>query len=281
MKNSITTIVCLTFMISLFSQAKYIDPEPKGMVFVPKGSFKMKTTNNSETEVFNMNVSAFWMSNEITNSEFREFISWAKDNPDKKLYQTKYHLEVVSDLKKGTTKDTVIIDLIAINVSTFNFDMIDSLSLEKTNKDYKDYFTNMKYDDYPVVGVSFRMAQYFCLWKTMLENEQRKEKGLREVQPYRIPQESEWEYVAQQPITKFVESELIEKVNEGNSNQWGLIHFDNNVSEWVSSKKDEEGIFRGGSWKSGNSISQRQLINPDSKEPYIGFRIVRTYLDHR
>lgn len=277
MKKSITTIVSFIFMISLYSQTKTIDSKPKGMEFVPQGSFEMKITRNSQTKISKVSVDAFWMSNEITNVEYREFVDWAKNNPDKKLYQAKYSVEVFTDPKKGSTRDTMILKLIPIEVSTFNSDMIDPLSLEKVNKDFKDYFKNKKYNDYPVVGVSFKMAEYFCIWKTLFENEQMKEKGLPNVQSYRLPLETEWEYVAQQPIIKADKNGLVQKVNEGNTNEWGLFHLDNNVSEWVTSRLDAS-IIRGGSWKSENSISERQLINPDSKEPYIGFRIVRSYL---
>lgn len=281
MKKSITTIVSFIFMISLYAQNKPSDSKPKGMEFVPQGSFEMKTTRNSETKITKVSVNAFWMSNEITNAEYREFVEWAKSNPDKKLYQAKYSVEVVSDPKKGWTRDTVIVKIIPIEVSTFISDMIDPLSLEKVNKDYKDYFTSKKYNDYPVVGVSFKMAEYFCLWKIMLENEQLKEKGLPNIQSYRIPLETEWEYVAQQPIPKGGKNgsaRTVQKVNDGDANEWGLFHLDNNVSEWVTSIRGETGIVRGGSWNSENNISARQVINPDSKEAYIGFRIVRSYL---
>jgi len=277
MKKSITTIVSFIFMISLHSQTKTIDSKQKGMEFVPQGSFEMKITKNSQTKISKVSVDAFWMSNEITNEEYRKFVDWAKNNPDKKLYQEKYSVEVFTDPKKGSMKDTMILKLIPIEVSTFNSDMIDPLSLERVNRDFKDYFTNKKYNDYPVVGVSFKMAEYYCIWETLLENAQRKEKGLPNVQSYRLPLEKEWEYVAQQPIIKADKNGLVQKVNEGNTNEWGLFHLDNNVSEWVSSGA-EVSIIRGGSWKSENSISERQLINPDSQEPYIGFRIVRSYL---
>ena len=264
-------------MINMYSQTKTIDSKPKGMEFVPQGSFEMKIATNSEAKTSKVSLDAFWMSNEITNAEYREFVDWAKNNPDKKLYQAKFSVEVFTDPKKGSTKDTIIRKLIPIEVSTFKSDMIDPLLLERVNKDFKDYFTNIKYNDYPVVGVSFKMAEYFCLWKTMLENEQLKEKGLPNGQSYRLPLESEWEYVAQQPITKADKNGLVQKVSEGNKNEWGLFHLDNNVSEWVTSRTNP-GIIRGGSWKSENSISERHLIDPDSKEPYIGFRIVRSYL---
>jgi formylglycine-generating enzyme required for sulfatase activity len=251
------------------------------MVFVPQGSFDMEITRNSETKLTKVSVGAFWMSNEITNAEFREFVDWAKKTPNEKLYQVKYSTEVFSDPKKGTMKDTVIRKINPIEVLKFSSEMIDLLCLEKVNTEYKDYFNNKKYNDYPVVGVSFKMAEYFCLWKTMLENEQMKEKGLPNVHLYRIPLETEWEYVAQQPLSKGDKNSLartVQKVNKGNGNEWGLFHLDNNVSEWVTPVREKSGIVRGGSWKSENSISARQVIDQNSKEANIGFRIVQSYI---
>lgn len=266
-------------MINLYSQTKTIDLKPEGMEFVPQGQFNASMIEGSEILTnANVSVEAFYMSNEITNAEFREFVDWAKKNPDEKLYQVRYSQEIFSDPDKGITKDTVIRKVNTIEVSKFSSEMIDPLCFEKVNTKYKGYFSNKKYNDYPVVGVSFRIAEYFCLWKTMMENEQMNDKGLPNIQSYRIPLEAEWEYVARQPIINGIKNGLVQKVNKGNSNEWGLFHLDDNVSEWVTAGRVKAGIVRGGSWKSENSIYERHLINPDSKEPYIGFRIVRSYL---
>jgi formylglycine-generating enzyme required for sulfatase activity len=282
MKNLITTIVSLFFIISLNAQTQPSVSKPAGMVFVPQGSFQMKITRNSETKVTNVSVDAFWMSNEITNAEFKEFVDWTKNNPNETLYQVKYSMEVFTDPKKGITKDTLIRKINPIEVSKFASEIIDPLCLDKANKSFKDYFSDKKYNDYPVVGVSFTMAEYFCLWKTKLVNDQMKEKGMHSVHSYRIPLETEWEYVAQQPILKGDKNSLsstIQKVNEGTSNDWGLFHLDNNVSEWVTPvMREKSGIIRGGSWKSENSISARQVIDPNSKEANVGFRIVQSYI---
>lgn len=269
-------------MISLFSQTKNPETQPKGMVFIPQGAFEMNITRNSETKVSQVTVDAFWMSNEVTNREFSEFVDWAKNNPNKELNKLTPITRAVIDPKTGNRKDTSLIELIPIEVSSFNADIIDPLALEKVNKDYKNYFTDSKYSDYPVVGVSFKMAEYYCLWKTMMENNQLKEKGLPMGHAYRIPLETEWEYVARQPLADKSNSgliQIIQKVDDGEFNDWGLYHFNDNVSEWVTPvRRGETAVFRGGSWKSNKNIKERQSCNLDVREAYIGFRVVRSYM---
>jgi formylglycine-generating enzyme required for sulfatase activity len=282
MKKAILSVFSLLFMIYLDAQNTNPEPKPEGMEFVPAGSFKMKMTWAPEPKIVNVSVEAFWMSNEITNAEYRRFVDWAKNNPDKKLYQTKFSQETVSDPKKGTMKDTVIVKIIPVEVSGLIPEMIDPSAMEKVNKDFKDYFTDKKYNDYPVVGVSFKLAEYYCIWKTMMENQRMKTEGLPNIHAYRLPMEAEWEYVAQQPydnISTKKDNKLIQKVNEGNKNNWGLSHLDDNVSEWVvTSPKEKVWIVRGGSWKTNSNIIDRHVVEPDCKEGYIGFRIVRSYL---
>ncbi|MCJ7447145.1 MAG: formylglycine-generating enzyme family protein [Bacteroidales bacterium] len=280
MKKSISTVISLTIMISLYSQTKSSETQPKGMVFIPQGAFEMNIIKNSETKLTHVTVDAFWMSNEITNREFKEFIDWAKNNPDKELTQLKPIIRAIMDPKTGNTKDTILVELIPIEVSSFSGDIIDPLALEKVNKDYKNYFTDSKYNDYPVVGVSFKIAEYYCLWKTMMENDQLKEKGFPKVHAYRIPLETEWEYVARQPLADKSKSGLtqtIQKVDDGKINDWGLYHFNDNVSEWITPGRGETGVYRGGSWKSEINIKERQSCNPNVRESYIGFRVVRSY----
>ena len=57
-----------------------------------------------------------------------------------------------------------------------------------------------------------------------------------------------------------------------------MTHLDDNVSEWVSSSRGSNGIVRGGSWNTDANITDRQVVDPNCKEGYIGFRIVQSYI---
>lgn len=58
------------------------------------------------------------------------------------------------------------------------------------------YFWHPSYDNYPVVGVSWKQATAFCIWRTNLMNNSLNTNGEPFVQDYRLPLEGEWEYAA-------------------------------------------------------------------------------------
>ncbi len=60
----------------------------------------------------------------------------------------------------------------------------------------KMYFSHPGFDDYPVVGVTWKQAKAFCMWRTNYKNSTLAERGDYPVQDYRLPSEAEWELAA-------------------------------------------------------------------------------------
>ncbi|MEQ8325383.1 MAG: SUMF1/EgtB/PvdO family nonheme iron enzyme [Vicingaceae bacterium] len=130
------------------------------------------------------------------------------------------------------------------------------------------YFWHPAYDDYPLVGVSWKQARAFCIWRTQLLNNYLRGRGTAIVQDFRLPTESEWEYAARGGLDlskypwggpyirnsrgcflgnfKPMRGNYVDdggfhtvKINSYNPNDFGLFCMAGNVAEWTSNSYDE------------------------------------------
>ena len=130
------------------------------------------------------------------------------------------------------------------------------------------YFWHPGYDTYPVVGVSWKQATAFCIWRSNLLNNYLKKEKQPLAMDYRLPTEAEWEYAARGGIEHgiypwggyytrnnrgcFVAnfkplrgrytddgSVTTSAVQSYAPNEYGLYDMAGNVSEWTSSAYDE------------------------------------------
>ncbi len=132
----------------------------------------------------------------------------------------------------------------------------------------RQYFYHPKYDDYPVVGISWHQANAFCNWRTRWLNRYWEAQGMPITEHWRLPSEFEWEYAARGgrdnnmypwggPYTRNSKGCLLAnfKPNRGNymadggmypvradayfPNDYGLYNMAGNVAEWTISAYDE------------------------------------------
>lgn len=130
------------------------------------------------------------------------------------------------------------------------------------------YFWHPSYDDYPVVGVSWKQARAFSIWRSHLLNNYLIGTGQSIVNDFRLPTESEWEYAARGGLEKspypwggpyirnakgcflgnfkpmrgsYVDDGGFHTlyVYSYNPNEYGLYCMAGNVSEWTSNAFDE------------------------------------------
>lgn len=132
---------------------------------------------------------------------------------------------------------------------------------------HNDYFWHTAFDDYPVVGVTWKQAKAFTQWRTLYHNAYRRQKGNHDVPTYRLPTEAEWEYAARGglesasypwggPYTKndrgcfmanfkplrgdYAADQALYTVEAKSyePNDYNLYNMAGNVSEWVNSSYD-------------------------------------------
>ncbi|HDP75292.1 MAG TPA: gliding motility-associated lipoprotein [Bacteroidales bacterium] len=129
------------------------------------------------------------------------------------------------------------------------------------------YFWHPAFDNYPVVGVTWKQATAFCIWRTQTLNKFLAPRGIT-IQDYRLPIEAEWEYAARGnlnhsmypwggPYTRNLEGCFLANfkplrgnyVDDGGliplpvgtyePNDYGLYDMAGNVAEWTSNAYDE------------------------------------------
>lgn len=262
MKTILLLTLGLMISISCFSKKN------NDLTLVPRGSFSVQHAENKKT----ISVDNFRMSNEITNKEFREFYNQIKSSPNDSISWID-----PSNIINGKMSNPTII-------SKAYSEIIESLMDEATWKsvfENGDYFTNPKYDNYPVVGVTWEGAWHYCMWRTKVENKKLREQNKDVQRDYRLPTLYEWEYALTfNDLKSRVGSKELHPVDKGDKNSIGLLNLNGNIAEWTNTTyaKDnlEYKIVKGSSWKSDSKDNQDQLVLPDKGADYIGFRIVQS-----
>lgn len=132
---------------------------------------------------------------------------------------------------------------------------------------HNNYFYHTAFDNYPVVGISWKQAKAFADWRTQYLNTYNKEADKNISPAFRLPSEAEWEYAARGglesasfpwggPYTKddracylanfkplrgdYAADEALYTVEADayEPNDYGLYNMSGNVAEWVNTSYD-------------------------------------------
>jgi sulfatase modifying factor 1 len=137
------------------------------------------------------------------------------------------------------------------------------------------YFYHPAFNEYPVVGITWKQANAFCHWRTQLREEYLSANKIQSIHPYRLPTEVEWEYAARggkinnkypwgsyytstqkgchlanfKPkrgnyVADSYYSTKTMKVGSYDPNGYGLFDMAGNVAEWTSTAYDASGYER-------------------------------------
>ncbi|MGD1844482.1 MAG: SUMF1/EgtB/PvdO family nonheme iron enzyme [Salibacteraceae bacterium] len=98
--------------------------------------------------------------------------------------------------QRGMTDRSIFIKRDVINVYPDTLCWIHDYTYSFNEPMTNMYFWHPAYDEYPVVGVTWKQARAFSIWRTQLFNNYLKHYGGIYVQDFRLPTESEWEYAA-------------------------------------------------------------------------------------
>jgi formylglycine-generating enzyme required for sulfatase activity len=292
MRFNIFTLIGLSIAINSFAQTT---TPPNNMILVPEGDLVLRSTDRP--------VEALWVSHEITNKEYREFVHYIKANLKDSLCYFDLESEKIDSL--SFSLPTIMRNYKYIKNAEIAKKIIDTTVFKDETPAirarYYNYFNNPEFDNYPVVGVSYINAAYYCIWLTNMDMKRR---NLRYVTEYRLPTEAEWLYTADPYLankSKVVvktkgkkkgrkvkrvatyereSSVVLMPVISGKTSKYGLYHYVDNVSEWISPSESLQKynlrLIRGGSWKGAHKFKQRVLLDMYNTSDYVGFRVVRS-----
>ena len=134
------------------------------------------------------------------------------------------------------------------------------------------YFWHPSFDNYPVIGITWKQANAFCVWRTQFLNSALVGSGDYFVHDYRLPLESEWEWAARGTLqnSMYPWGGLYTRNRDGcflanfkplrgnyaddggvttiavgtyDPNELGLYDMAGNVAEWTANAYDESAYF--------------------------------------
>jgi sulfatase modifying factor 1 len=171
--------------------------------------------------------------------------------------------DYIKDTKEESDRSSFF-EQTTINIYPDTLAWIHDFAYSYNENMHDNYFWHVAFDDYPVVGVSWKQAHAFCNWRTKYRNAYLRNNGEYTEAEFRLPTEGEWEYAARGGIKNMPypwggpyttnssgcylanfkprRGDLVAdggfytvKVTAYNPNGFNLFNMSGNVAEWTSS----------------------------------------------
>ncbi len=160
--------------------------------------------NHKETLPLNWDVPLFWKTEEYPDESYAEVMDQLylpkEDVGNDKIFDTsllKYSYLESQKVSQSNIKEKN--SRIPVDLSIYPDTTVWAKDFAYSNNDVmvKNYFWHTAYEDYPVVGVSWKQAKAFCNWRTKYKNDHlgKRESGIK-IPEFRLPTEAEWEFAA-------------------------------------------------------------------------------------
>jgi formylglycine-generating enzyme required for sulfatase activity len=218
------------------------------------------------------------------NADYREALNQMYYEPNQRLYGRKefdvrkFEYEAIwidfkeaaakANREAGNTDRSIFIKKDKINIFPDTLAWVHDFTYSFNEPMTNQYFWHPAYDEYPVVGITWRQARAFSIWRTRYMNQFLSSVGDVYVQDFRLPSETEWEYASRGgldlnpypwggPYTRntrgcflanfkplrgnYTDDGGIYTVNAYSyaPNDYGLYCMSGNVAEWTSNAFDE------------------------------------------
>lgn len=330
-------------LLGVFNRPTWKNINPYGMVYIPSGTLHIGPSDQDVNNSYwqrnkSVSIQGFYMDEtEITNNEYRQFVSWVRDSIAHVLlghFDEDSETEVIDwRMKIDWDSDSEDADMledmyyaeedrlwgrkeIDKGILVYSYQWFDwKAAAKKANgnrersrsefirkedlaiypdtmvwiHDYaysfnepmaRQYFSHPAFDDYPVVGVNWKQATAFTIWRSKFWNDWRRANKEVVVDEFRLPTEHEWEYAARGgrdlapfpwggPYIRNSKGCILANFKPGRGNypedggfytvradaywpnDYGLYNMAGNVAEWTSTAFHE------------NSYSFVHDLNPD------------------
>jgi formylglycine-generating enzyme len=118
-------------------------------------------------------------------------------DPNKIIYQVeRFDLKEAAKRENAGKPRSLFIERFPVSVYPDTLVWMRDFSYSYNEPMTKRYFSHPAYGNYPVVGVNWKMAEAFCVWRTQYLNSYLESKKRPQESDFRLPTEAQWEYAA-------------------------------------------------------------------------------------